>query len=441
MTIGTYTVSATLSRLNRLECFLAGLIGFLIGRGIPRKDAESIVKALYELLGFEPPVGLTGFAIRDMEKGKKYKSGVVVRGKTYPAIPLEKMVKYDAVSVLGKTGDYLNVARSIERTLIDTVDFELEPTSPKKTLALDEWGRLILSQVDYAHFEEKLAWNPLGGHFWHHFQFLPDAKRDIGHSGISIVDNHYARLPPNSYLFSHQQFCYGRYAWRGKIPKPATGVLASIGLFDTHIMDFAAPSYLWNNLFFRVEAEKFIWRTEGFGSFDWGDITEYLPEDCDTADHVYQIEYYEDLVRFWVDNEVFTTFPDRTIMYFPQKRTMNVVAKNEGTAGIIDLDIIIADPMPLYGAKADRAWYRNKAIPTTQASIYAKSCIIDKAVLLNDTEADIVAKLLDGEGFLIWVGTVPTHDSVILDLKQAFKWGIEGWASASGVYGWFKGAF
>ena len=435
-----------------MECFLAGLIGFLIGRGIPRKDAESIVKALYELLGFEPPVGLTGFAIRDMEKGKEYKRGVVIRGKTYACIPLEKMVKYDAVAILGKTGDYLNVARSIERTLIDTVDFELEPTTPKKTLALDEWGRLILSQVHYSDFEEKLAWNPIGGHYWHHFKVLPDAKRDIGHSGISIVEPDglgYARLPPNSYLFSHQQFCYGRYIFRGKIPKPAEGVFASIGLFDTHIEVFGIPPiFAWGNVFFRSEAPplaetpRFIWRVEAYGAFDWGDLTAVLPDDCDTADHIYMIEFWDDLIRFWIDtNIVATTFPDRTIMYHPQNWIMNVVAKNDGTAGTIDLDLIVADPFPLYGIKCPRLWLRNKAIPVEEDFIHGKSCIIDKAVLLNDTETDIVAKLLDGETYLVWVGTVPTHDSVILDLKQAFKWGIRGWASASGVYAWFKGAF
>ena len=102
-----------------MEAFLAGLIGFLIGRGIPRKDAESIVKALRELLGFEPPVGLTGYSVKDMEKNGKYKASVVVRGKAYDAIALEDIKKHEAISVLSKTGAHLEVARVITINIME----------------------------------------------------------------------------------------------------------------------------------------------------------------------------------------------------------------------------------------------------------------------------------------------------------------------------------
>ena len=100
-----------------MEAFFAGLIGFLIGRGVPREEANAVVEGLRTYLGFEPPLGLTGFALKDMEKGKDYKTSVVVRGKTYSAHALETINKYEPLSILGKTGDYLQVARRIYTTI------------------------------------------------------------------------------------------------------------------------------------------------------------------------------------------------------------------------------------------------------------------------------------------------------------------------------------
>ena len=96
-----------------MESFFAGLLGLLVGRGVSQEDAQVVVKVLQEYLGFEPPVGLTGFVLRDLEQGEKKKASVVVRGKTYPAHALEDLIKYDEVSVLSKTEEYLDVARTI----------------------------------------------------------------------------------------------------------------------------------------------------------------------------------------------------------------------------------------------------------------------------------------------------------------------------------------
>ena len=93
-----------------MESFFAGLIGFLVGKGVAPADAQSIVKALETYLGFEPPVGLAGFALQNMVKGKKYKASVVVRGKTYDVHALDHISKYSQISVLGKKGAYLEVA-------------------------------------------------------------------------------------------------------------------------------------------------------------------------------------------------------------------------------------------------------------------------------------------------------------------------------------------
>lgn len=96
-----------------MESFFAGLIGFLIGRGVAPGQATILVKTLERILGFEPPLGLTGYALKHMERGKKYKSSVVVRGKTYHAKPLQDVLKYEAISVLGKAGAFLQVAPQI----------------------------------------------------------------------------------------------------------------------------------------------------------------------------------------------------------------------------------------------------------------------------------------------------------------------------------------
>ena len=119
-----------------MEAFFAGLIGFLIGKGIPRKDAESIIKALRELLGYEPPLGLTGYALKQMQKNKKYKSSVVVRGKTYSAKALEDISKHDQVSILGKTGDYLGVARTIR--LLGTVNLPFKSSLKDTQIKIDD---------------------------------------------------------------------------------------------------------------------------------------------------------------------------------------------------------------------------------------------------------------------------------------------------------------
>ena len=96
-----------------MECFLSGLIGYLIGAGVKPGEARVVVTALERYLGFEPPVGLTGYALKDMLAGKKYKTAVVVRGKTYSAQPLQDLSKYSQVSVLSRSGAYLQVASAI----------------------------------------------------------------------------------------------------------------------------------------------------------------------------------------------------------------------------------------------------------------------------------------------------------------------------------------
>lgn len=101
-----------------MEAFLAGLIGFLIGKGMAPADAHAVAKALETYLGFEPPLGLKGYSLVEMTQGKHYKSAVVVRGKTYSVFALEDIAKYSEVSVLGRRGADLDVALSI-RTRVE----------------------------------------------------------------------------------------------------------------------------------------------------------------------------------------------------------------------------------------------------------------------------------------------------------------------------------
>jgi len=101
-----------------LEALLAGIIGFLVGRGIAPKDAKAIVEALEKYLGYEPPLGLTGYSTKAMERGKRYKGAVVVRGKEYDAYALDDISLYTAISVLGKREGYLDVAPIIEHKYI-----------------------------------------------------------------------------------------------------------------------------------------------------------------------------------------------------------------------------------------------------------------------------------------------------------------------------------
>lgn len=106
-----------------MESFFAGLLGVLVGKGISQEEASSIVKALRGYLGFEPPVGLKGFVLCDLATGQARKSAVVVRGKTYDAEALEDLTKYDEVSVLARSGEALQVARTITHmTDVETID-------------------------------------------------------------------------------------------------------------------------------------------------------------------------------------------------------------------------------------------------------------------------------------------------------------------------------
>jgi len=100
------------------EAFLAGLIGFLIGRGIEPKDAAAVVESLRTYLGFEPPLGLTGYALEDVEAGKEANAAVVVRGRAYDIVALEQIPKHSQVSVLSKKGERLEVAPTIESLML-----------------------------------------------------------------------------------------------------------------------------------------------------------------------------------------------------------------------------------------------------------------------------------------------------------------------------------
>jgi len=100
------------------EAFLAGLIGFLIGRGIEPKDATAVVEALRTYLGFEPPLGLTGYALQDIVAGQEANAAVVVRGRAYDVVALEQIPKHSQVSVLSKKGERLEVAPTIESLML-----------------------------------------------------------------------------------------------------------------------------------------------------------------------------------------------------------------------------------------------------------------------------------------------------------------------------------
>jgi len=105
------------------EAFLAGLIGFLIGRGVSPQDARAVVEALQTYIGFEPPLGLTGYALEDLAKGAKANAVVVVRGKAYDAIALDAVTKHSEVSVLGKKDGCLQIAPTISSLKsIETVE-------------------------------------------------------------------------------------------------------------------------------------------------------------------------------------------------------------------------------------------------------------------------------------------------------------------------------
>jgi len=140
------------------EAFLAGLIGFLIGRGIEPKDAQSIVETIRAYIGFEPPLGLTGYALDDLEKGKQAKAAVVVRGKTYDALALEQVRRNDEIAVLGKRDAYLEVAPTVVRGIAgaafhqrgtgtipnETAFLLVEYEVPVgKTLLVYEWSALL----------------------------------------------------------------------------------------------------------------------------------------------------------------------------------------------------------------------------------------------------------------------------------------------------------
>ena len=135
------------------EAFLAGVIGFLVARGVPKEDALSIVKALETYLGYEPPLGLTGYSLMDISKGDKKNTCVVVRGKTYHAVALDNIIKHSTISVLGKRGAYLEVAPTIESfkltKLIEKVN-QIDLVVELTVLKLIEKIELIekVSQID-----------------------------------------------------------------------------------------------------------------------------------------------------------------------------------------------------------------------------------------------------------------------------------------------------
>ena len=142
-----------------MEAFFAGLIGFLIGRGIPRKDAESIVKALEKYLGFEPPLGLTGYALKDMAKGDKVNAGVVVRGKAYAATAVGDIRKHEEIAVLGKSGDYLEVGSSLEAVArypwyLEALNQLLGFDNTAVVTASDDWD--LVKTIVMENFENKV---------------------------------------------------------------------------------------------------------------------------------------------------------------------------------------------------------------------------------------------------------------------------------------------
>lgn len=143
-----------------MESFYTGLLGFLVGKGVSPADSKNIVEALQRYLGFEPPVGLTGYALTTMTKGKEYKTSVVVRGKTYDAKALEDIQKHQQIAVLSKTGACLDVA----------------PVSTLWKLNIEEIAT-IKTIRDLIHRPKELILNPSfedGLTGWYHSTILPE---------------------------------------------------------------------------------------------------------------------------------------------------------------------------------------------------------------------------------------------------------------------------
>jgi len=325
------------------------------------------------------------------------------------------------------------------------VDPELVQLDVDDKVAIDKWKRLVISQYDYAHFEEKLAWNPLAGHFWHHFDVEPVKERDIYHEGVTFAES-LASIPPGAYIYTHQQFRYGLFQHKMRIPLPASGVLFSFGMFDIHITEFASPVSRVSNVFFRVTDTAFLAVVEGFGAKNEFDITASLPPDADAALHTYEIKIFDDFVAFYVDNDlVATDFADGVVKRFSQRRCLtSLVIKNEGTDGTGYADLIVAQP-EVFAQKAPRLFLRDRFIEfaDTDYTFYGYSCIIDRAIVRNPgvLHADVTLKDRDSPAVTVWHDTVPAGATRVVELGFPFKYGLVGRSTQGGIVLHFVGTF
>jgi len=307
-------------------------------------------------------------------------------------------------------------------------------------LAADKYGRIILSQYDYAHFEEKLAWNPIAGHFWHHFKFLPDKERDISYYGTPEIRDSYIVLPPGSGMSSHQQFIYAIFRTKAKVPLPTSGVWYAFGFYEIHSDEYVpVPTNV--GAYFRITDVEAQARIEYRGGEDYAIIT--LPPDAETKDHIYTIEVYLDLVKFWVDNTLVASFiPLQPGLYqFPWNSPMAFIHKNDGSAGQAEVDLVTVDPLPL-NIKAPRSSLRGIAIPTTEGTLHGYSCVLDRIIVVNSKPYDIQVNIKDGEGSGIFSDLVPAMGTSSISLGGApMRWGVRGVADADGAYLWAIGGF
>lgn len=324
----------------------------------------------------------------------------------------------------GQSADYINIKDSSGTELFkidstgeahgsmiaagDEYTVDMGTTSDHNHIAVDAFGRIITSPVDFCHFSEKLGINPTN-HFHNEMPFLPDADWEMGWSNASwetdargwSLEQGWVHITQSGYLFSHQQFRNGRARIRFKAVKPSvTGATWSVGLFETEIETMALPGpwassqQYGNSVFLKCaygDSQTIKAYTEHRGANDNADVTAEFPSTMDTQDFIIEIEKYKDLVRFWLyetgstpQTTVLASFIPLVDQGFCSNPVFAIGIKNEGTAGTVSVKSVQFDPiMPGDVPYAPRKTICGTVSAGGLLTISAYSCVVDKLFVRN----------------------------------------------------------
>lgn len=344
-----------------------------------------------------------------------------------------------------------------------TMDFAFAAGAGKQ-VAVDRWGRIIMSPHPWGHFEERINVNPTN-HF--HTEFgsgEPDNDYELFHHLCTFaadprpwsLTQQWCKVETGGYIYSHQPFTNGRIRFRLKAPKASTaGTAWILGMMEGAPDEMALPGKWAAHKMYGGQYFLDCYNSTGElravvqnrNEDDHKDVVASFPADMDTTDFVIEIEKYEDICHFWLFTDASETllasFIPLATQAFPFHPNTAIKVQNDGT-GTVWLKEMEVEPFDRDRIAPRKTIHQLVGLGATETPC-GYSCCVDKVVIRNTWSTPCTSvQVLDGQSTpeIYWEGPLAANASAVLDFGgMAFQDGLKLYAADAAINFRIKGAF